>query len=46
MKQTTNMDLLHSYDKIEAIDCHQEVEVKGIKFTSYNANHVLGAAMF
>ncbi|CAG8739587.1 2308_t:CDS:2, partial [Racocetra fulgida] len=39
-------DLLHSYDKIEAVDYHQEVEVEGIKFTSYNAGHVLGAAMF
>ncbi|CAG8723662.1 11430_t:CDS:10, partial [Acaulospora morrowiae] len=39
-------DLLRSYDKIEAVDYHQEVEVEGIKFTSYNAGHVLGAAMF
>lgn len=39
-------DLLRSYERIEAIDYHQEVEVDGIKFTSYNAGHVLGAAMF
>lgn len=39
-------DLLDSYDKIEAIDYHQSVEVDGIKFTGYNAGHVLGAAMF
>ncbi|CAJ0895555.1 848_t:CDS:2, partial [Entrophospora sp. SA101] len=39
-------DLQRSYDKIEAVDYHQEVEVEGIKFTSYNAGHVLGAAMF
>ncbi|CAI2178481.1 14458_t:CDS:10 [Funneliformis geosporum] len=39
-------DLLRSYDKIEAVDYHQEVEFEGIKFTSYNAGHVLGAAMF
>ncbi|KAG0234104.1 Cleavage and polyadenylation specificity factor subunit 3 [Actinomortierella wolfii] len=34
------------YDKIEAIDYHQEINVDGIKFTAYNAGHVLGAAMF
>ncbi|KAG9294026.1 hypothetical protein G9A89_019364 [Geosiphon pyriformis] len=39
-------DLLRSYEKIEAVDYHQEMEVEGIKFTSYNAGHVLGAAMF
>ena len=39
-------DLLTSYEKIEAIDYHQEVDVNGIKFTAYNAGHVLGAAMF
>ncbi|CAG8444126.1 14348_t:CDS:10 [Ambispora leptoticha] len=42
----TEQDLLHSYEKIEAVDYHQEMEVEGIKFTSYNAGHVLGAAMF
>ncbi|KXN66866.1 hypothetical protein CONCODRAFT_73380 [Conidiobolus coronatus NRRL 28638] len=39
-------DLLRSYDKIQPVDYHQEVEVDGIRFTSYNAGHVLGAAMF
>ncbi|KAG0259233.1 Cleavage and polyadenylation specificity factor subunit 3 [Actinomortierella ambigua] len=34
------------YEKIEAIDYHQEINVDGIKFTAYNAGHVLGAAMF
>ena len=39
-------DLMRSYEKIETIDYHQEVDVDGIKFTAYNAGHVLGAAMF
>ena len=39
-------DLQNSFNKIEALDYHQEVEVGGIKFTGYNAGHVLGAAMF
>ncbi|KAJ3328415.1 Cleavage and polyadenylation specificity factor subunit 3 [Blyttiomyces sp. JEL0837] len=39
-------DLLRSYEKIEVVDFHQEVDVEGIKFTPYNAGHVLGAAMF
>ncbi|TPX30411.1 hypothetical protein SmJEL517_g06025 [Synchytrium microbalum] len=39
-------DLIKSHDKIEAIDYHQETEVEGIKFTAFNAGHVLGAAMF
>ena len=38
--------MLKSYEKIEAVDYHQEVEVEGIKFTPFNAGHVLGAAMF
>jgi cleavage and polyadenylation specificity factor subunit 3 len=32
--------------KIEPIAHHREYECNGIKFTSYNAGHVLGAAMF
>ena len=28
------------------MDYHQEMEYLGVKFTSYNAGHVLGAAMF
>ena len=39
-------DLKRCYDKIEAVDYHQQVELDGIKFTAYNAGHVLGAAMF
>ncbi|KAI9164653.1 endoribonuclease ysh1 [Blastocladiella emersonii ATCC 22665] len=39
-------DLQSAYDRIEAIDFHQVVEVEGVRFTAYNAGHVLGAAMF
>ncbi|KAJ3392240.1 Cleavage and polyadenylation specificity factor subunit 3-I, partial [Chytriomyces hyalinus] len=39
-------DLLRAFDKIEAVDFHQLVDIDGIKFTAYNAGHVLGAAMF
>ncbi|KAJ3148057.1 Cleavage and polyadenylation specificity factor subunit 3 [Geranomyces variabilis] len=39
-------DLMRSYEKIEVVDYHQEVDVEGIRFTPYNAGHVLGAAMF
>ncbi|ORX58037.1 Metallo-hydrolase/oxidoreductase [Hesseltinella vesiculosa] len=39
-------DLTNSFHRIEAIDYHQQIEVEGIKFTAYNAGHVLGAAMF
>ncbi|ORZ14076.1 beta-lactamase-like protein [Absidia repens] len=39
-------DLINSFQRIEAVDYHQQVEVEGIKFTGYNAGHVLGAAMF
>ncbi|ORX48407.1 Metallo-hydrolase/oxidoreductase [Piromyces finnis] len=39
-------DIINSCEKIETIDYHQEVEVEGIKFTGYNAGHVIGAAMF
>ncbi|KAJ3225686.1 Cleavage and polyadenylation specificity factor subunit 3 [Clydaea vesicula] len=42
----TEQDLLKSYDRIQVVDYHQEVDVDGIRFTSYNAGHVLGAAMF
>jgi cleavage and polyadenylation specificity factor subunit 3 len=28
------------------VDYHQEIEWKGVKFTCFNAGHVLGAAMF
>ncbi|KAJ2508573.1 endoribonuclease ysh1 [Coemansia sp. RSA 1939] len=39
-------DLVSAHAKIEEIDVHQQVEVNGIKFTAFNAGHVLGAAMF
>ena len=39
-------DLTRSYAKITAVDYHQQVETCGIRFTAYNAGHVLGAAMF
>lgn len=39
-------DLFRCYDRITAIDFHQQIEHEGIKFTAYNAGHVLGAAMF
>ncbi|KAL1914443.1 uncharacterized protein VTP21DRAFT_8895 [Calcarisporiella thermophila] len=42
----TEQDLLSSWEKIEAVDYHEEIEVDGIRFTAYNAGHVLGAAMF
>lgn len=42
----TEQDLQNCYDKIIPIDYHQQVSVKGIKFTALNAGHVLGAAMF
>ncbi|KAJ1956250.1 endoribonuclease ysh1, partial [Linderina pennispora] len=39
-------DMDNAYGKIEAIDIHQQIDVDGIKFTAYNAGHVLGAAMY
>lgn len=39
-------ELLRSYEKVTAIDFHQQIDVDGIRFTAYNAGHVLGAAMF
>ena len=39
-------DLANCCDKVELVDFHQVVEHNGIKFWSYNAGHVLGAAMF
>ncbi|KAI8894305.1 beta-lactamase-like protein, partial [Globomyces pollinis-pini] len=41
-----DQDLATSYERIQVVDYHQEVDVGGIKFTPYNAGHVLGAAMF
>ncbi|KAJ2796876.1 endoribonuclease ysh1, partial [Coemansia helicoidea] len=42
----TEADLISAHAKIEEIDVHQQIEVSGIKFTAFNAGHVLGAAMF
>ena len=42
----TEKDLDNSLDKIETMNFHEEIEVNGIRFWSYNAGHVLGAAMF
>ncbi|KAK0183512.1 hypothetical protein PV327_001549 [Microctonus hyperodae] len=39
-------DLEASMDKIETIDFHEDKDVFGIKFFTYHAGHVLGAAMF
>jgi cleavage and polyadenylation specificity factor subunit 3 len=38
--------LAKSYERIQVVDYHQEVDVGGVKFTPYAAGHVLGAAMF
>lgn len=35
-----------SMERISAINYHQELEHHGIKYSAYNAGHVLGAAMF
>lgn len=39
-------DLMKSMEKIEAVNFHEVVQHKGIKFRCYHAGHVLGAAMF
>ena len=39
-------ELRNCLEKINMIDFHQEIEVNGIKFSCYNAGHVLGASMF
>jgi len=39
-------DLVHSMERIDLINYHQEGEHNGIRFWCYNAGHVLGAAMF
>ncbi|POW09180.1 hypothetical protein PSHT_09255, partial [Puccinia striiformis] len=38
--------MIASYDSINAIDYHQEISLGSLRFTSYPAGHVLGAAMF
>eukprot|EP00020_Sapocribrum_chincoteaguense_P007484 CAMPEP_0170755874 /NCGR_PEP_ID=MMETSP0437-20130122/13740_1 /TAXON_ID=0 /ORGANISM="Sexangularia sp." /LENGTH=711 /DNA_ID=CAMNT_0011095051 /DNA_START=8 /DNA_END=2140 /DNA_ORIENTATION=- len=42
----TEEDVMAVLEKVEVINYHQEVEVNGIKFSAYNAGHVLGAAQF
>lgn len=42
----TEAELTRSYDRIQTIDYHQEIDCDGLKFTALNAGHVLGAAMF
>ncbi|GAM22951.1 hypothetical protein SAMD00019534_061260, partial [Acytostelium subglobosum LB1] len=39
-------DLKRSSDKIQHIKYHEKLEHNGIRFSCYNAGHVLGAAMF
>lgn len=39
-------DLTRCVSKCELVNFHQTLEYEGIKFTCYNAGHVLGAAMF
>lgn len=39
-------DVLNTMEKIHAVNFHEEIEYKGIKFTAFNAGHVIGAAMF
>jgi cleavage and polyadenylation specificity factor subunit 3 len=42
----TESELLSCIDKIELIDFHQTVTVKGLTFYALNAGHVLGACMY
>lgn len=42
----TVKEIMSSLDKIKAVNFHEEIEYKDIKFTAYNAGHVIGAAMF
>lgn len=42
----TESELLSCIDKIELIDYHQTVTVKGLTFYALNAGHVLGACMY
>ncbi|POM76998.1 Cleavage and polyadenylation specificity factor subunit 3, partial [Phytophthora palmivora] len=39
-------DLNNCVSKVEIIDFHQEMMHNGIKFTPYNAGHVLGVCMY
>lgn len=42
----TEADLISSMNKIELIDYHENISVKGMTFHALNAGHVLGAAMY
>lgn len=42
----TEKDLENCYNRIIAIDYHQEIVIKDFRVTALNAGHVLGAAMF
>jgi cleavage and polyadenylation specificity factor subunit 3 len=42
----TSQHVQNCLKRIEVCQYHQTIEEKGIKFTAYNAGHVLGAAMF
>lgn len=42
----TEAELLSCIEKIELIDYHQTVTVKGLTFYALNAGHVLGACMY
>lgn len=42
----TEKELAQCYEKIIPIDYGQEIKLKSVTFTAYNAGHVLGAAMF
>jgi cleavage and polyadenylation specificity factor subunit 3 len=42
----TESELLSCLEKIELIDFHQTVTVKGLTFYALNAGHVLGACMY
>lgn len=37
---------MSTMEKIKAINYHEEFEYKNIKFTAYNAGHVIGACMY
>jgi len=39
-------DITNCLARCEKIDFHQQMEVNGIKFTAYNAGHVLGACQY
>jgi hypothetical protein len=39
-------DLRRCFDKVQAVDFHQTVELDGIRFFCHHAGHVLGACMF